>query len=265
MNEQDSASISVRVNVANPGQFFACCGLLEIADKVVTDGAEGWFDTDVFYLRVSKTLPELLYTLIEYDTHAPKQLACGLQVEPAIAPLELLLDSTKLILDAWTRIGIDKGITRVLADSSWKFWSGNQSCQKIWSSLQKALQQQAQNNDFDKSDELFSKRCFLEGRFGFDAQAAWNALDVGYSPHAQEIPVSTSPAMEMLALVGLQRFRPRMVDRFTFEYATWGVRLHPAVAQGASSGSIHVPPSAHYRGTIIRRGKYGGLAYSTKL
>ena len=36
-------SITVKVNVTNPGQFFACCGLLELADRL-WPGAEGWFD-----------------------------------------------------------------------------------------------------------------------------------------------------------------------------------------------------------------------------
>ena len=35
-------SIRVKVDPTNPGQFFACCGLLELADRL-WPGAEGWF------------------------------------------------------------------------------------------------------------------------------------------------------------------------------------------------------------------------------
>src|SRR5205814_8410328 len=35
-------SFSVQVDVTNPGQFFACCGLLELAHRL-WPGAEGWF------------------------------------------------------------------------------------------------------------------------------------------------------------------------------------------------------------------------------
>jgi hypothetical protein len=35
-------SIRINVDVTNPGQFFACCGLLELADRL-WPGAEGWF------------------------------------------------------------------------------------------------------------------------------------------------------------------------------------------------------------------------------
>ncbi|HIC90292.1 MAG TPA: hypothetical protein EYP04_12940, partial [Anaerolineae bacterium] len=38
-------TFSVRVDVTNPGQFFACCGLLELAHRL-SPGAEGFFDFD---------------------------------------------------------------------------------------------------------------------------------------------------------------------------------------------------------------------------
>jgi len=38
-------SITIKVDVTNPGQFFACCGLLELADRL-WPGAEGWFDSE---------------------------------------------------------------------------------------------------------------------------------------------------------------------------------------------------------------------------
>src|SRR6266545_794451 len=34
--------IHIKVDVTNPGQFFACCGLLELADRL-WPGAEGYF------------------------------------------------------------------------------------------------------------------------------------------------------------------------------------------------------------------------------
>ena len=37
-------SIRVNVDVTNPGQFFACRGLLELADRL-WPGAEGWFES----------------------------------------------------------------------------------------------------------------------------------------------------------------------------------------------------------------------------
>src|SRR5262249_15640683 len=38
-----SPSFCVRVDVTNAGQFFACCGILELTHRL-WPGAEGWFD-----------------------------------------------------------------------------------------------------------------------------------------------------------------------------------------------------------------------------
>src|SRR5579883_684412 len=55
--------IRVRFQPTNPGQFFACCGLLELADRL-WDGAEGWFEERTFRLRLAAqprtSLPDLL-------------------------------------------------------------------------------------------------------------------------------------------------------------------------------------------------------------
>jgi CRISPR-associated protein Csb3 len=47
MNPRNHATISVRVDPANPGQFFACCGLLELADRFM-----GWGRGLVRYQRI---------------------------------------------------------------------------------------------------------------------------------------------------------------------------------------------------------------------
>src|SRR5258708_10459887 len=44
------ASIRIDVDPTNPGQFFACCGLLELAARL-WNGAEGWFMGHEFCLR----------------------------------------------------------------------------------------------------------------------------------------------------------------------------------------------------------------------
>src|SRR5882762_5519087 len=55
-------SIRVNVDLTNPGQFFACCGLLELADRL-WPAAEGWFERREFCILTtdgSKMLSELL-------------------------------------------------------------------------------------------------------------------------------------------------------------------------------------------------------------
>ena len=56
-------SFSVNVDVRNPGHFFACCGLLELAHRLWPD-AEGWFDVSkskfaILSVDPSATIQEL--------------------------------------------------------------------------------------------------------------------------------------------------------------------------------------------------------------
>ncbi len=50
-------SIRVTVDPMNPGQFFACCGLLELADRLWKE-AEGWFENAAFCLRPTSTVED---------------------------------------------------------------------------------------------------------------------------------------------------------------------------------------------------------------
>ncbi len=57
-----SPEIAVAVDLANPGQYFACCGLLELAHRM-WPRAEGWFEGEFFKVRGGGDAPELLDAL----------------------------------------------------------------------------------------------------------------------------------------------------------------------------------------------------------
>lgn len=264
MNNQ-VAPIRIKVDVTNPGQFFACCGLMELADRMSPSGVEGWFEHGEFCLQSSSSLPELMEKLFAIEPNLMEEPAAGIQADKRIAPLKLPMNGTDaLMLDAWTRWEVERRKPKLGSDSYWKFWSGNQGVLTIWQSLRDELGEQLKERVFADSS-LFEHKRFMKGRFGFDAQAAWNALDAGYSPNDQVQPVATSPALELLALVGLQRFRPGMMDGFRFEYSTWAVPMQVVSARAASCGVFRLPPAVRLRATVIRRGKYGGLSYATKI
>lgn len=265
MNEREPV-IRVKVDVTNPGQFLACCGLLELADRKKPAGVEGWFERSNFCLRGAPSILSLVQTLAKITPESVGAPAVGVQVEESIAPLRLAWgDTSCLMLDAWTKWEVEKRKPKLASDASWKFWSGNQGVLKIWKNLCGELAKLLKEGQFTDGEELLARKTFVKGRFGFDAQAAWNALDAGYSPNDQDQPVATRPALELLALVGLQRFRPAVNQDFQFEYSTWGAPLAPASARVAAIGFLTIPPATRFRAKIIRRGNYGGLSYATKL
>lgn len=56
------------------------------------------------------------------------------------------------------------------------------------------------------------------------------------------------PAVEFLALIGLQRFRPLATDApRVFEYSTWTLALPPTVAAAAACGLLSCTGGARYR------------------
>jgi CRISPR-associated protein Csx14 len=258
-----AAPIAVRVRATNPGQFLACCGLLELADRLA-GGAEGWFTPSHFFCTTHRplTLQELLETLVRTEAEEVTQLANGLTVEPLIAPLRLHLAGDCLLLDAWMTIGLEKNKVTVLKNPPWNFWSGQQTTLRIWRALREALQQQLPGC---AQEQLFSHRIFLRGRFGFDPGAAWNALDVGFSLNEQGMEMASSPAVELLAAVGLQRFRPALsLDRQTFIYNIWECPLAPAIAAAVAADALPELSSGRFRGRVISRGSYAALGYATR-
>jgi CRISPR-associated protein Csx14 len=245
---------------------------VELADRL-WPGSEGWFADGQFHVACKGDLPQLLSALTGASCELLLHLENGLEVKPIIAPLRLLFNGGAMVLtlDAWmtmgvARLGPEKGTVAALANPPWNFWSGQQNPARIWGPVRNALIELLPTCDEADFTRLFEQRRFLTGRFGFDPGPAWNALDVGFSPNEQGIAVESSPAVELLAAIGLQRFRPKMGEsRDSFTYATWGIPLSPSVASAAASTAIRFNPSVRYRGRVIARGQYAALGYSTIL
>lgn len=260
-------SICINVDVTNPGQFFACCGLLELADRL-WPGAEGWFENKQFMVDCKGDLKELLSIMI---MDQPNEItiieANGLIVKPIIAPLIFTFNggsTTDLLLDSWMKIQILKGQgPSAIANTPWNFWSGQQTSFGIWTNLRIELSTQLNNLKPDDLKDLFNQCVFQKGRFGFDPGPAWNPLDVGFSPNEQGIEVQSSAAVELLAAIGLQRFRPIVLqNRESFEYLIWNHPLPPLVAASAISGALADNSSVRYRSCIVSRGQYSALGFS---
>jgi CRISPR-associated protein Csx14 len=263
MTNQDP-TIRIDVDVTNPGQFFACCGLLELADRL-WPGAQGWFGNSDFNLRTNGTLREILFRLTR---NAPRQLekVCGdIPVKPIIAPLEFELDDggpRALVIDFWMRVDLVKGKVQAVSNPPWNFWSGQQTPIRIWLPLRNALQGIIAKHSDEQMVRLFTLRSPLKGRFGFDSLAAWNALDLGFSPNDQDMAVSSSPASELLSAIGLQRFRPLVSpDRSIISYATWSVPASVLVAPTMACLAVF-GRGTRYELPVISRGQYAALGHA---
>jgi CRISPR-associated protein Csb3 len=261
------ANIRIAVDPTNPGQFFACCGLLELADRL-WPGAEGCFGDGVFSITCDGQLKALLNAICTSEVEPVLKLHDQFDVDAAIAPLLLKLgESGDLLLDGWVAFKADKGRAEVTG-SVWKFWAGNQSSLGIWGALREALRTQVKTQMLDQPNGLFDARVQMTSRFGFDPGPSWDSLDVGHSLNERRNKtVATSPSLELFAAIGIRRFRPVMsLDKQSFIYAIWECPLAPGVAWCACAGVRIIQNLSFFESRIVSRGQgYYGLRRSKRL
>jgi len=262
-------NITVKVDVTNPGQFFACCGLLELADRL-WPGAEGWFESGCFYLVCdgeARSVNDLISELLqcpELEPGVTKKSVLG-DSKLKLTPLALTFRNGVLRVDWWRdeMSPPSKDSREDCAKSDFKTWAGNQSPQQIiYDKLLPALRKII---DSDTAD-WFHARVPLSGRFGFDHTSAVTAIDVGWSPDKQNITVSTSPAVELLGMIGLQRCRPAATGkRRLFVYHAWSVRASAIAAPAMVAGAIAGSGGGPLLFSIEERGDYGYFSPATPL
>ncbi len=269
-------SFSVNVDPTNPGQFFACCGLLELADRL-WPGAEGWFANGKFHVTCDKTLAVVLDALagceltntMTAEQHARSEEISAMSVakrkssgaEDEGKELEKLLREAPIVLKTPFDFTLDWFTDDYAGGSRFKTWAGQQSVLKIATAMKDALKSTAWRNE---SCLTFSvTKCGLPFNFDSDLGGQGGAIDVGFSfdPLAgsalTRIESSARPALELLAFIGLQRFRPAEVKgENRFLYTAWNQPLPIQVAMPAACGAMPVAGANRYEFRLLYRTKY---------
>ncbi len=249
------ATICVNVDVTNPGQFFACCGLLELADRL-WPGAEGWFEDARFSLSGTGSLHELIGSLCA---------AKLTQLDPAddkSSPIEIG-PPFRLRLDWWLD---ERADGRAL-----KVWAGSMEGVRIARAMQSALSDARfrQADLFDAGLVVNDPNCPKKKvePFYFDCRRAQNAhsRDVGFSANDLRLTTTAFPAVEFLCLVGLQRSRPVPTEQSrVFDYFTWTNPISAPLLAAAISGYLPDIGASRYRfENMYRTGQKKHKAFST--
>lgn len=252
MNHPDP-SLSVNVDVTNPGQFFACCGLLELAHRL-WPGAEGWFTDDRFVLASHDGNPasidDLLATVIKCDVQSVE--VANTKTDPI-----QLGDPISIRLDWWLRAD---GSTNLF-----KTWAANATSKQMFCKWVDPLRRSLDSVNGKPAETLMvSDR--VQGSYGFDTDLGWDALAVGFSlnEHTGLKELPTRPAVELLGAIGLQRFFPNLDERAqVVRYATWHVPLPAPVARVAALGIVPSATLRQLRTRFVYRGSFKGLESAT--
>ncbi len=229
MSIPSNPGFRIRVDVTNPGQFFACCGLFEMASRLNPE-AKAWFEAGAFVASKAPALAELIGLVREVRL---------IQIDPedtTASPIEISAPFS-LRLDWWK--------SRDRADSDLKVWAGTMESFRIARAMQNALRADAFASedllnigmvayDPDAPDKKVEP-------FYFDARRGPNAhsRDVGFAPNDLGLTTIASPAVELLCLIGLQRTRPVRTDQpRVFDYHVWPSPLPASLTQAAVAGLL---------------------------
>lgn len=269
-------TITVPVDVSNPGQFFACCGLLELATRADAR-AEAWFSDGYFNVSAGVSLDDVLRRLrgaVVDNTMTPTQKARldELSAMPKRQRESMEgVDEEKKSLESLRRelpISLTGDVTLVVdwftdehaGGARFKTWAGQQSVLDIARAMHGGLGSAGVG---EAATFLASARGIgLPFCFDSDLGGQGSALDIGFSfdplatSEATRITGRCRPALELLAFIGLQRFRPREIARNRFAYVVWRPPFSASVAAAAACGALprHEAPALEFR--LLYRTKY---------
>ena len=271
-----SDSFTVAVDPTNPGQFFACCGLLELADRL-HPGAEGHFVDGGrgFVVADGGSLKNLLQKIGQVKLTSSlgddglKRLGTLLSVDKKKLSAQDILEKERLRA-MWQaeRVHVSEPFDLWL---DW-WWEDVPSRQRVktWAAKQlvmdiaKPMIQAVQRTDWtgDSIRGCLQKTANLKGLpFYFDsANNAQNTpRDNGFATDAVKAAPGgvDRPLLEFLAFVGLQRFRPeRPAKSDLIRYSTWTMPMAASVASATAAGLLSLVGSRKYEFRILKRSKY---------
>lgn len=239
----------VRVDVTNPGQFFACCGLLELAARL-NACAVGYFENGSFMVSgdVHRVLDQLFQCDVTVDFSVPSDSEEGdeFNSDPdgdlrrgRTYPMTLR-EPFNMRLDWWTDVEAQR--------QKLKTWTAGQHVTDLLLGYHKGKNKPkyipSMREHFAEVVKQFPHDWLREPlpievpmSFSYDSRLSRNnALDLG---HVANNTMAFSPAVDVLTLIGLQRFRPLTLETWSRNlYYTWNQPLSVEIAAVAAIGLI---------------------------
>lgn len=211
--------IGLDVDLTNPGQFFGCCGVYELAQRL-WPGATAHFDGARFVVSRGD-----LKELVEKTESAPLEV---LEPSNQTSSALRLAEPFDLRLDWWK---VERGL---------KTWAGPMSVDRIALSLQRDLLGTLENGFFDDGHVVFGTDGKKVEPYYFDGRRGATALplDIGFSSDALSLETEAFSATEFFTLLGLQRFRPSAVKLRVYRYRAWRAPLPVTLAALAAANAL---------------------------
>lgn len=267
--------VSVPVDLSNPGQYFACCGLFEIADRQ-SSGVMAWFSDGAFHLayegQATRPTPKNLFESLkscriesklkdqdaeEYQRlNGMKSKELSSQEKARKKELVSKIREAPVLLDWGETLTVDWFLDSLSGGSDFKTWAGQQTTLAI----ARAMQMGIRNGNYASDDCRTWLSQGVAGKdvpFNFDAALGnqSSSLDVGFSFDVLKMSQQTRPLLEFASFVGLQRFRPKVLSpKKEYAFGVWQVPLPIQVATAAAC--LCIPSSRQMTFRLLYRTKY---------
>jgi len=262
------AESSIPVDLLNPGQVFACLGLLEAADVLLGDARAGfdWSDPSrvEFQLQCNgdddpfKTVLEFLLTADRKSLSPFEEIEerdgwntvtrAGIsssrlynrngKLQNALLPIELSRDAHSLVFDYWANEGTGK--TQLTLWTATNKNSARVRFEKLMMAAIEAVDGQA-----DYWSDPLNLGAVVPANFRLELRRNWVSLDLGFSPDklnkgpkCRHLSIISYPFVELLAALGLSHARPTKNKKLEWSYFPWSDALPPPLARAAISERV---------------------------
>jgi CRISPR-associated protein Csb3 len=269
-------SIRITVDPTNPGQFFACCGLLELADRL-WPGAEGWFGGREFFVQGGGTLSELLAELAKASINSSlsaeelKRLGTLLSAKKAtLTPadkeeksrLSALWKSERLHLSKPFDLWLDWWSDDQTGGKNMKTWAAKQLVLDIARPMLRVIREQRWSERV--TPDVLTRTAAVKGvPFYFDSHNNHQSTprDIGFGLYALRNDIktreNTRPLLELAAFLGIQRFRPTIIaEKRLLCFSLWRIPLAVPAAGVAVTGNLCLPEERRYAFRMLFRSEY---------
>lgn len=262
MSDTNKPNIQIPVDLTNPGQFFACCGLLELADRL-WPGAEGWFDSPSSFQisgHQKLTLDSLLESIkqCEFTPLLPNSELAELRelemrkkalkakrrsMPPDAERRRKFLNSKRIVsgfrLGSPFNLHVDWWLADDCDGSHLATWAGQQAISEIAADMQWSL-------PLAPAAALLETETAIRRATGgnpraplsFDAGRMGTAQDVGYSSDNVGQVIACAIWTEFMALVGIQRCALKPDNYGVFTFNAWNRPLPIVAASAVAKGLV---------------------------
>lgn len=274
------AEQSIPVDLFNPGQVFACLGIVELSERILgpTTGHFDWNDSSHVVFRAATShgepVTEALRFLAEAEVEvisprsdlrtdqapcrAPvnREFSTPIPESAASLPAQLTVGEVAIVVSSWGETNLFEQVAT--GRDNVKFWAGAGGYPGV--GLLKDALALARPHLADAVRDPFAVSGPQSSSFRFDWRRDYIPLQIGFSVNNHAMTPIGYPVVEVLAAVGLEHARPLRPERrnkLLYTYCVCKSPLPAPLLRAALGGAVLPFPTRRFQMALDWPGKEG--------